>query len=80
MPLTLTVSSVIAVMSASEACVCPERLRRTLPTRYVRYMKNGSRPSDSRVSRQSMKVIAMTVVMTITRFEKTLLAVSVTTD
>ena len=36
-------------------------------------------PSDSTVSRQSMKSIATTVLMTMTRLVTTLLAVSVTT-
>jgi hypothetical protein len=79
-PLTLSVSSVSADISASDFWVSVDTSRRTLPTRYVRYMKNGSRPSDRTVSRQSMRTIAMTVLIAIARLLVTELAVSVTTD
>ena len=69
-----------AVISASDFWVSPLTSRRTLPTRNVRYMKNGSRPSDRSVSRQSMRNIAMTVLIAIARLLVTELAVSVTTD
>ncbi len=79
MPLTLSVSSVWAVISASDFCVSPDTSRRTLPTRNVRYMKKGSRPSDRSVSRQSMRNIAMTVLIETARLLVTEAAVSVTT-
>ena len=43
-PDTDSVSSVAADISASDFCVSPRTSRLTLPTRYVRYMKNGRRP------------------------------------
>jgi hypothetical protein len=79
-PLTDTVSCVSAVISASDFCVSPLTSRRTLPTRYVRYMKNGSRPSDRNVRRQSMSNIATIVLAAIAKLLVTELAVSVTTD
>ena len=53
---------------------------RTLPTRNVRYMKNGSSPSDSSVSRQSIRNITMIVLTAIATLLVTDAAVSVTTD
>ena len=79
MPLTLSVSSVRAVISASDFWVSPLTSRRILPTRNVRYMKKGSIPSDRRVSRQSIRNIAMIVLIAIAKLEVTELAVSVTT-
>ena len=67
MPLTDSVSSVRADISASDFCVSVDTSRRTLPTRNVRYMKNGSMPSDRIVSRQSMSHIAMTVLIAIAK-------------
>ncbi len=78
-PLTLRVSSVSADISASDFCVSVDTSRRTFPTRNVRYMKNGSRPSDRTVSRQSINHIAMIVLIAIARLDVTELAVSVTT-
>ena len=66
-------------MSASATWVSVETSRRARPTRCVRYRKNGSMPSDSSVSRQSMMNIATTVEATTAMFEATLVAVSVTT-
>ena len=43
-------------------------------------MKNGSRPSDRIVSRQSISHIAMTVLIAMAKLDVTELAVSVTTD
>ena len=79
-PQTDSVSSVAADISASDFWVSPLTSRRTLPTRKVRYMKNGRRPRDRSVSRQSMMNIAMTVLSAIAMFAVTMLAVSVTTD
>ncbi len=67
MPLTDSVSSVRADISASDFWVSVETSRRTLPTRKVRYMKNGSRPSDRTVSRQSINHIATIVLAAIAR-------------
>ena len=52
MPLTLSVSSVVADRSASDFWVSVETVRRTLPTRKVRYRKNGVIASERRVSCQ----------------------------
>ena len=80
MPLTLSVSSVSAVSSASDFWVSPLTSRRILPTRNVRYMKNGRIPSERSVRRQSMRNIAMTVLTAMAMLLVTELAVSVTTD
>ena len=79
-PETLNVSWVTEVMSARASCVSVETSRRTRPTRWVTYRKNGSMPSESSVSRQSMMTIAMIDEATIAMLEATLVAVSVTTD
>ena len=79
-PLTLSVSSVTADISASDFWVSLLTSRRTLPTRNVRYMKNGSRPSESSVRRQSIRNIAMIVLIAIARLLVIEDAVSVTTD
>ena len=80
MPDTLSVSSVVAVSSASDFCVSVETSRRTLPTRNVRYRKNGISPSDSSASCQFSRNIAIIVLMAIARLLVIELAVSVTTD
>ena len=80
MPETDRVSSVTADISARDFCVSPRTSRLTLPTRNVRYMKNGSRPRLSTVRRQSMTNIATTVLRAIATFEVSDAAVSVTTD
>ncbi len=80
MPLTLSVSSVAAVMSASDFWVSVEAARRTLPTRFATKAKRGSMTSDRAVRRQSMKSMAMTVLTTMATLLVTLAAVSVTTD
>ena len=79
MPETDSVSSVTALISASRFWVSPLTSRRTLPTRYVRYRKNGSIPSESSVSRQSMRSIATIVEMATATLEVIEAAVSVTT-
>ena len=76
---TDSVSSVTAESSASDFWVSLLTSRRILPTRKVRYMKNGSIPSESAVSRQSMMNMAMTVLIAMARFEVSEDAVSVTT-
>ncbi len=78
-PETLSVSCVTEVMSASATWVSVETARRARPTRWVRNRKKGSIPSDSSVSRQSMRTMAMTVEATTATLEATLVAVSVTT-
>ena len=80
MPLTLSVSSVAAVMSASDFWVSVEAARRTLPTRLAMKAKTGSMASESAVSRQSMKSMAMIVLTTTATLLVMLAAVSVTTD
>ncbi len=80
MPLTLSVSSVAAVMSASDFWVSVEAARRTLPTRLATIAKSGSVTSDRAVRRQSMKSIAMTVLVTTATLLVMLAAMSVTTD
>ena len=80
MPETERVSSVTADISASDSWVLPRTSRLTLPTRNVRYMKNGSSLSDSTVSRQSSSHITMIVLIAIARLLVTEAAVSVTTD
>ena len=52
MPLTLSVSSVMAVTSARLFWVSVLMPRRILPTRCVSHRKNGSTASDSSVSCQ----------------------------
>ena len=80
MPDTLRVSSVVAVSSASDFWVSVATSRRTLPTRNVRYRKNGISPSESKASRQSSRNIAMIVLIAMARLLVIELAVSVTTD
>ena len=80
MPLTESVSSVMADMSAIDFWVCLDASRRTLPTRNVRYRKKGRMVSEIAVRRQSSKTIANSVMTTMVRLLKTELAVSVTTD
>ena len=79
MPLTLTVSSVIELMSASDPG-SDQRGLSDLADAVRQVHEERQQEEDSAVSRQSMMSIALTVLITITRFEKTLLAVSVTTD
>ena len=79
-PETERVSSVAADISASDFWVSPRTSRLTLPTRNVRYMKNGRRPRLRTVRRQSMMTMAMIVLMAIATFEVSEAAVSVTTD
>ena len=80
MPETDSVSSVTAVISARRFWVSPLTSRRTLPTRKVRYMKNGVMPSESSVSCQLSRSIAMIVLMVIATLDVIDAAVSVTTD
>ena len=80
MPLTQSVSSVATLMSASDCCVSVRATRRALPTRFAMNEKIGSIASDSTVRRQSMKSIAMIVLMTTATLLVTPAAVSVTTD
>ena len=79
MPETLRVSSVVAVNSARDFWVSVETSRRTLPTRYVRYRKNGVSERDRIARRQSRMNIATVVLIAIARLLVTELAVSVTT-
>ena len=80
MPLTLTVSSVIALMSARLSCVwlgdAPPDLADAVGQVHEE-RQQAERQQRSAASRCT--TIATTVVMTMTRLAKTLLAVSVTT-
>ena len=78
-PDTESVSSVTALISARRFCVSPLTSRRTLPTRNVRYRKNGSMPSDSRVSCQLRRNIATIVETATATLDVIEAAVSVTT-
>ena len=78
-PETDSVSSVTALISASRCWVSLLTSRRTLPTRNVRYMKNGVIPSDNRVSCQLSRNIASTVEIVTARLDVIDAAVSVTT-
>ena len=78
-PDTERVSSVTALISARRFWVSPLTSRRTLPTRKVRYRKNGSIPRLSRVRRQSMRTIATIVDSATATLDVIEAAVSVTT-
>ncbi len=79
MPLTLSVSSVIEVMSAIVLCVLVATSRRARPTFTVSQRNSGSSAMDSRVNGTERISIATSVLMIVTRFDSTLEAVSVTT-
>ncbi len=80
MPLTLSVSSVIAVRSASVFCVLLATSRRARPTLTVSQMKIGVMQSDIIVSCTDRSSIAISVLMMITTFARSDAAVLVTTD
>ena len=80
MPLTDSVSSVIAVRSASVFWVLDETSRRARPTLTVSHRNSGNSASDSSVSGTDSTSIAIRVLMIVTTFESTFDAVSVTTD
>ena len=79
MPLTLSVSSVMAVTSARLCCVSVLMPRRILPTRCVSNRKKGRTASEMRVSCQLSQAMATSVTPAVMRLLKTELAVSVTT-
>ena len=79
MPLTLSVSSVMAVTSARLFWVSVLMPRRILPTRWVSHRKNGSTASEMSVSCQLSQAIATRVTPAVMRLLNTELAVSVTT-
>jgi hypothetical protein len=79
-PLTLSVSSVIADMSASVRCVLPATSRRAFPTLTVSHRNNGISSNDRIVSGTEITTIAMIVLMIVTTLDSTVDAVSVTTD
>ena len=79
-PLTLSVSSVIVVMSASVLCVLVATSRRAPPTFTVSHRNSGISSSDRIVSGIEIRTIAMIVLMIVTKFDSTVDAVSVTTD
>ena len=79
-PLTLSVSSVIVVMSASVRCVFVATSRRAFPTLTVSQRNSGISSSDRIVSGTEIRTIAMIVLMIVTMLESTVDAVSVTTD
>ena len=78
-PETDSVSSVIAVRSASVCCVLVATSRRARPTFTVSHMKNGVMKSDSAVSCHERISIAMSVLAMMTMLDRMLDAVSVTT-
>ena len=80
MPLTLSVSSVMAVRSARVSCVVVETARRARPTLTVSHRKNGIMNSDRMVSGTDRINMATSVLMMTTTLASTLEAVSVTTD
>ncbi len=80
MPLTESVSSVIAVRSARVFCVLVATSRRARPTLTVSHRKSGRSASDSSVSGTESTSIAISVLMIVTTLASTFEAVSVTTD
>ena len=70
MPLTLSVSSVIAVRSARVFCVLLATSRRARPTLTVSQTKIGVMQSDSSVSGSDRSSIAISVLMMITTFAR----------
>ena len=79
MPLTLSVSSVMEVMSAMVFCVLDETSRRARPTLTVSHRNNGINASDKRVSCTDRINIAINVLMMMTTFGQDVGGVSVTT-
>ena len=71
-PLTLSVSSVMAVRSASVCCVFVDTARRARPTLTVSHRKNGIRNSDSTVSGTDRISMAASVLMMTTTLDSPL--------
>ena len=69
-PLTLSVSSVIAVRSARVFCVLLATSRRARPTLTVSQMKIGVMQSDITVSCHDRRSIAISVLAMITTFDR----------
>ena len=65
--------------SASDACRSAVTFFRCSPTRFVNHTKSGSSASANAASRQSSRSIATTVASTVVTFERTDVAVDVTT-
>ncbi len=80
MPLTESVSSVMAVRSASVFWVLDATSRRARPTLTVSQRKTGSSASDRIVSGTDRMSIAINVLTIVTTLASTFEAVSVTTD
>ena len=80
MPLTLSVSSVIEVMSAIVFWVLVDTSRRARPTLTVSHRNSGISSKESSVSGTESSNIAISVLMIVTTLASTLEAVSVTTD
>ena len=78
-PETESDSWTIDETSASEACRSAVTFLRWSPTRFVSQTKIGSSASANTASRQSSRSIATTVASTVVTFERTEVAVVVTT-
>ena len=78
-PETESDSCTIEETSASEACRSAVTFLRCSPTRFVSQTKSGSSASAKAASRQSSSSIATTVASTVVTFERTDVAVEVTT-
>ena len=79
MPETDSDSCTIDETSASEIWRSAVTFLRCSPTLFVRYTKSGSRIRAKSARRQSRRIIAITVAITVVRFESTDVAVEVTT-
>ncbi len=79
-PDTESVSSVIAVRSASVCCVLLATFRRARPTLTVSHTKIGVMQSDRIVSCTEISSIAINELAMMTTFDSRLAAVEVTTD
>jgi hypothetical protein len=78
-PETESDSWTIDETSASEACRSAVTFLRWTPTRFVNQTNSGSSASANAASRQSRRIIAITVASTVVTFERTEVAVEVTT-
>ncbi len=78
-PETESDSWTIEDTSAREAWRSAVTLLRSAPTRFVSQTKSGSRASANAASRQSRRIIAITVASTVVTFDSTDVAVEVTT-
>ena len=79
MPETDSDSCTIDETSASDTWRLAVTFLRSSPTRFVSQTKSGSRISAKTARRQSSRIIATTVAMTVVTFASTEVAVEVTT-